>query len=148
MGVRPALDRSGPFVGRNGHRWAPESATVTKGPPLQFPLGNQTTRLSKSRPFFRVHHAFFRVHHAFFRVAAECDSLEVHFLPHARIFQPGDQCQWHPMANAFIKSEHVITSQCSMMIALQTFSYIYIYICLVIHHNYQKVDNGRQSKNL
>ena len=51
-----------------------------------------------------------------------------------------------PMAsngNAFIKSEHVITSQCSMMITLQTFSYI----CLIIHHN-QKVDNGRQSKNL
>ena len=37
--------------------------------------------LSKTRPFFRVHHAFFRVHHAFFRVAMECDSLEVHFLP-------------------------------------------------------------------
>ena len=52
-----------------------------------------------------------------------------------------------PMASngkAFIKSEHVITSQCSLMITLQTFSYI----CKEFLKNQTVQDRGRIARGI
>ena len=66
-----------------------------------FFIKHQTAQVFKTQAVLWWIKLLDEVHHAFFRVAVESDYLEVHFLPHARVF--GDQCQWHPMAMRFQK---------------------------------------------